>query len=210
MTNTILTIRLQPAATSRIAQLRSGRCVLSAILSLAALFSIPSHAESTTLASRVEHSRLEIVTTALGLERLTEYSANKNALGIAWSKHVGTEAAYFNVGESKFTKRQSAAGDNVGGRGNLKLAVDFSTPLTEHARFFSRVGMYWWEVDVNYNRTTNELDASREGNSRTLGVGAIYGTDSLRVGIELEHINADSFGAARDQQRVLFNAVSKF
>jgi hypothetical protein len=179
-------------------------------MGVAALFSLPSHAQSTTLASRAEHSHLEIVTTALGLERLTEYSANKNALGIAWSKHVGTEAAYFNVGESKFPKRQSAAGDNVGGRGNLKLAVDFSTPLNEHARFYSRVGMYLWEVDVNYNRFTNELDASREGNSRMLGVGALYGTNSLRVGIELEHIDAVSFGAARDQQRVLFNAYSKF
>ena len=186
------------------------QCMQGAVFGLAALLVTLAHADPSVSYSNIEHSNLEIVTSALGLERLTQYSANHNALGIAWAKHFGMEASYFNVGESKFAKRQSVGSDNVGGRVNLKLALDFSTPLSERSRLYSRVGMYLWEVDVNYNRSTNELDASREGNSGMLGVGAVYGTDPLRVGIELEQVNAVSYDDARDQHRVLFNVFSKF
>ncbi len=173
---------------------------------LAALLSMASHAES----SDVDHSKFEIVTTALGLERFTRYSANPEALGIAWAKYFGMEASYFSVGKSKFAARRGASSDNVGGRGNFKLAVDFSAPLSERSRIYSRVGMYLWEVDVNYNRMTNELDASRGGNSSMVGLGAVYGTNPLRVGIELEQVNAAAFDDAHDQHRVLFNMFSNF
>jgi hypothetical protein len=187
------------------------QCLQGAVCGFAALISTSIHAADPSVRyANVDHSNLEIVTSALGLERLTQYSANRNALGIAWANHLGMEASYFNLGESKLAKSRGTNGDNVGGRVNVKLALDFSAPLSERSRLYSRVGMYLWEVDVNYNRLTNELDASREGNSRMVGVGAVYGTDPLRLGIELEHVNAVSYDDARDQHRVLFNVFSRF
>ena len=204
----------EATAASRTRIARYGPAVMKfiqgAAFGLTALLSFPTHAELATNYSGVDHSALEVVTTALGLESLTRYSANKNALGMAWAKYFGMEASYFDLGESKFTKRRSANSDNVGGRINLKLAMDVSTPLSEHSRLYSRVGMYLWEVDLNYNRATNTLDASRGGNSPMLGVGAVYGTDPLRVGIEVEQVNAVSYDDTRQQHRVLFNVFSKF
>ncbi len=185
---------------------RVGCYTWARLIGVVALFSMPTHADPAS-SSPVDHSAFEIWTSALSLERFTQYSADRNALGIAWAKHFGTEAAYVNLGESKFAQRQY---DNVGGRINLKLAMDFSTALGEQMRLYSRVGIYLWELDINYNRTTNALDASRAGNSRMLGVGAVYAVDPLRLGIELEQVDATSFNDARAQQRVLFNMVSKF
>ena len=181
------------------------------ILGQAVLFSISAHAESTEIHPTVEASKLEIVASALGIHQLTQYSPNRNAVGVGWAKHFGMEASYFNAGESKFAKRNSASSsDDVGGRVNLKLALDLSTPLSDRSRVYSRVGIYVWDVDVNYNRATNRLDASRESKSGMVGIGAIYGEDSLLLGIELEQVNAVSFDDPRDQQRILFNMVSKF
>ena len=75
---------------------------------------------------------------------------------------------------------------------------------------YSRVGVYLWDVDVNYNRVTHELDASRGGNSRMVGVGAAYGEDAMRVSVELEQVNANPVVESRDQQRLLLNVSSKF
>lgn len=185
-------------------------CIQAVLLGQAVLLSISAHAESTESHLTVEASKLEIVASALGIRQVTQYSPNRNAMGVAWAKHFGMEASYFNAGESKFAKRNSASSDDVGGRVNLKLALDLSTPLSERSRVYSRVGMYVWDVDVNYNRATNRLDASRESKSGMVGIGAIYGEDSLLMGIELEQVSAVSFDDPRDQQRVLFNIVSKF
>jgi hypothetical protein len=217
MTNLELEYRLQynvagkifPASTQRRGPSVT-QCLQGAVFGFAALMFAPTHADPSVHYSNVDHSNLEIVTSALGLERLTEYSANRNALGIAWAKHFGMEASYFNLGESKLVKNRATNSDNVGGRVNVKLALDLSAPLSERSRLYGRVGVYLWEVDVNYNRATNELDASREGDSRMVGVGAVYGTNPLRVGIELEQVNAVSYDDARDQHRVLVNVFSKF
>lgn len=176
---------------------------------LAILAALSFHAVPAAANPDADASKLEIVTTALGMEQLTQYSANRNAVGIGWAKHFGMEASYFNVGDSKFAKHR-ANDDDVGGRVNVKMALDISTPLNEHSRLYSRVGMYVWELDLNYNRTSNRLDVSRESNSGMVGVGAMYGEDWLRMGIELEQVNAVSFDDPRDQHRVLFNVFSKF
>ncbi|MBI3776661.1 MAG: hypothetical protein HY273_14160 [Gammaproteobacteria bacterium] len=189
------------------AALRAKQCRRAVITTLAAMFLSPVHADPQPNYPNAGHSAFEIWTSALGLERYTQYSADQNALGIAWAKNFGVEASYINLGESKFAKQRN---DNVGGRLNLKLAMDISASLGERTRIYSRAGMYLWELDINYNRTTNTLDASREGNSRMAGVGVVYGTDPLRIGIELEQVNAVSFDDPRDQQRVIFNMVSKF
>lgn len=181
----------------------------SCLFILVALAALPAQADTGENAY-TNASKLEIVTSALGVEQLTRYSANRNALGMAWGKYFGMEASYIDVGNSRFAKRPNTNSDDVGGRVNLKLAVDVSTPLSERSRLYSRVGMYMWEVDVNYNRATNRLDASRESNSGMVGVGAIYGEDWLRVGIELEQVNAVSFDDQRNQHRVLFNMSSQF
>lgn len=177
------------------------------LIALAA--ALPAQADASENAY-TEASKLEIVTSALGVEQLTRYSANRNALGMAWGKYFGMEASYFDVGNSRFAKHPSTNNDDVGGRVNLKLALDVSTALSERSRLYSRVGMYVWEVDVNYNRSTNRLDTSRESNSSMVGVGAVYGEDWLLVGIELEQVNAVSFDDQRNQHRVLFNMSSRF
>lgn len=174
---------------------------------LAAMLLSAAQADPQPDSTRVGHTAFEIWTSALGLERYTQYSADLNALGVAWAKNFGMEASYVNLGDSKFAKQQN---DNVGGRLNLKLAMDISTSLGERTRIYSRAGMYLWELDINYNRTTNRLDASREGSSRMAGVGAVFGRDPMRYGIELEQVNAVSFDDPRDQQRVIFNILSKF
>ncbi len=187
-----------------------GKPSRTALLGVTALLCMPVLAASIESAPTVDSSKLEIVTTALGMEELTQYSANRNALGITWAKYFGMEASYFDVGNSKFAKHHSVSGDDVGGRVNLKLALDVSTPLGDRSRLYSRVGMYMWDVDVNYNRASNRLDASHESNSGMIGVGAMYGEDWLRVGIELEQVNAVSYEDPREQHRVLFNMYSKF
>ncbi len=181
----------------------------SCLFILIALAALPAQADAGENAY-TDASKLEIVTSALGVEQLTRYSANRNALGMAWGKYFGMEASYFDVGNSRFAKHPSTNNDDVGGRVNLKLAVDVSTPLSERSRLYSRVGMYVWEIDVNYNRSTNRLDTSRESNSGMVGVGAMYGEDWLRMGIELEQVNAVSFDDQRNQHRVLFNMSSRF
>jgi hypothetical protein len=186
------------------------RARIVAAFALAALFSGATRAEPAADRTDVNHSRFEIVTTALGLERYTEYSAHREALGVAWAGHLGAEASYYGLGESRFATRRGGSSDNIGGRAHVKLAVDLFAPLNERARIYSRVGMYLWEVDVNYNRLNNELDSSRAGISRMVGVGAVYGADPLRVGIELEQVNAEPIDGARDEHRVLFNLFSKY
>ena len=151
------------------------RIKCAVLLGVAILFSVPVQANKDSLGTNVDHNSIEIVTTAFGLERLNEYSANRNALGVAWANYFGLEASYFDLGDSKFIKRQATGSEfveNVGGRIDLKLAMDFSAPLSGRTRVYSRVGVYLWDVDVNYNRATHQLDASRGGNSRMVGIGA--------------------------------------
>lgn len=182
----------------------------SALFGLTTLLSITAHAEPAVDQPDVDRSKFEIITTALGLERFTEYSAQRDALGIAWAGHFGMEASYYGLGESKFATRRGGTSDNLGGRANLKLAVDLFAPLNERARIYSRVGMYLWEVDVNYNRLSNELDTASGGNSRMVGVGAVYGMQPLRVGVELEQISAASFDNTDSHRRLLLNMFSNF
>ena len=186
---------------------------LAVVFGLVALVSVPAQANTDSEGAKVDRNAVEIVTTAFGLERLTQYSANRNALGVAWANYFGIEASYFDLGDSKFNKHQAPNSDfveNVGGRIDLKLAMDFSAPLGGGSRVYSRVGVYLWDVDVNYNRVSHQLDASRGGNSRMVGVGAAYGEDAMRVSVELEQVNANSIADSRDQQRVLLNVSSKF
>lgn len=202
---------------NRIFICRGGKVVsrigFAALLGLAVMFSVPAQANKDSEGANVDHNSVEIVTTAFGLERLNQYSANRNALGVAWANYFGMEASYFDLGNSKFIKRQAASSEfveNVGGRIDLKLAMDFSAPLSGRTRVYSRVGVYLWDVDVNYNRVTHQLDASRGGNSRMVGVGAAYGEEAMRMSVELEQVNANPVADSRDQQRVLFNVTSKF
>lgn len=186
---------------------------LVALFGLAAMVSMPLQANNESEKSNVDRNAVEIVTTAFGLERLTQYSANRNALGMAWADYFGMEASYFDLGDSKYNKRHAANSEfpeNIGGRIDLKLAMDFSAPLNERSRLYSRVGVYLWDVDVNYNRATHELDASRGGNSRMVGIGAAYGEQAMRISVELEQINADTLVNYRDQQRLLLNVSSRF
>ena len=183
------------------------------LFGLIALVSLPAQANKVSEGAGVDSNAVEIVTTAFGLERLTQYSANRNALGVAWADYFGVEASYFDLGGSKFNKHRAASSElaeNVGGRVDLKLAMDFSAPLSKRSRVYSRVGMYLWDVDVNYNRVTHEWDASRGGNSRMVGIGAAYGEDAMRVSVELERVNANQNVDNRDQQRVLLNVLSRF
>ncbi len=192
---------------------RVSRIQLRLFFGLAVLISGLAQANKDSERTGVDHNAVEIVTTAFGLERLTQYSANRNALGVAWAQFFGMEASYFDLGDSKFAKRRPVSGElveNVGGRIDLKLAVDFSAPLGGRSRLYSRVGMYLWDVDVNYNRVTHQLDTSRGGNSRMVGVGAMYGEDAMRISVELEQVNANPLADARDQQRLLLNVSSKF
>ncbi|MBI3774509.1 MAG: hypothetical protein HY273_02975, partial [Gammaproteobacteria bacterium] len=191
---------------------RGGKVVsrmnLAVLFGLAALISLPAQANKESEGANVDRNAVEIVTTAFGLERLTQYSANRNALGMAWADHFGMEASYFDLGDSKFNKRRAVNSEfveDVGGRIDLKLAIDFSAPLSASSRLYSRVGVYLWDVDVNYNRVTHELDASRGGNSRMVGVGAAYGEAAMRVSVELEQVNANPVTDSRDQQRLLLN-----
>lgn len=189
------------------------RVKLCALFGVALLVSGPVQANKDAERASVDKNALEIVTTAFGLERLTQYSANRNALGIAWADYFGMEASYFDLGNSKFAKRQIGSGDlseNVGGRIDLKLAFDLSARLSERSRLFSRIGMYLWDVDVNYNRVTHELNTSRGGNNRMLGIGAAYGQEAMRFSVEIEQIDVNSFTNDRDQQRLLLNVSSKF
>lgn len=185
----------------------------AALFGLMALVSLPAQAKKDSEGAGVDGNAVEIVTTAFGLERLTQYSANRNALGVAWADYFGVEASYFDLGDSKFNKHRAASSEfaeNVGGRIDLKLAMDFSAPVSGHSRLYSRVGMYLWDVDVNYNRVTHEWDASRGGNSRMVGIGAAYGEDAMRISVELERVNANQNIDNRDQQRVLLNVSSRF
>lgn len=189
------------------------RFKLTVLFGLAAVVSVPVHAHKDAEGASADRNAIEIVTTAFGLEQLTHYSANQNALGVAWAEYFGMEASYFDLGSSKYSKRRVGSGDpseNVGGRIDLKLALDFTARVSGRSRLFSRFGVYLWDVDVNYNRTTNQLDASRGGNSGMVGVGAAYGEEAMRVSVELEQINAASTADSRDQQRLLLNVMSKF
>jgi len=189
------------------------RIKFAVLFGLAALVSVPAQANKDSEGTNVDRNAVEIVTTAFGLERLTQYSANRNAVGVAWADYFGMEASYFDLGDSKFNKRRAVNSEfveDIGGRIDLKLAVDFSAQLSGRSRVYSRVGVYLWDVDVNYNRVTHELEASRGGNSRMVGVGAAYGEEAMRVSVELEQVNANSIADSRDQQRLLLNLSSKF
>jgi hypothetical protein len=181
-----------------------------AVFALAAMLPIVVHAEPAADRTDVDHSKFEIITNALGLERFTEYSAHRDALGIEWAHHLGMEAAYYGLGDSRFAEPRAAVGDNIGGRANVKLAVDLIAPLNERARLYSRVGVYWWEVDVNYNRVNNDLNNSLGGTSRMIGVGAVYGADPLRFGVEIERLESDALSASGDEHRVWFNLFSRY
>lgn len=184
-----------------------------ALLGVALLVSGSAHANKDAEGASADRNAIEIVTTAFGLEHLTQYSANHNALGVAWADHFGMEASYFDLGNSKFVKRRAGSSDlseNIGGRIDLKFALDLSARLSERSRVYSRVGVYLWDVDVNYNRVTNELDTSRGGNSSMLGVGAAYGQETMRFSVEVEQVNVNSLADNRPQQRLLLNVSSKF
>lgn len=161
----------------------------------------------------LEGNSLEIVTSALGAEFLKNYSANQNALGVGFNRVLGVEASYFDLGYSKYAvvqKGDAGNEDNLGGRIDLKVALDVSAPLTTTTRVFSRVGMYYWDVDVNYNRVSRDLDSSQAGNGQVMSVGAAYDARDLRLSLELEQVNPDAVIAQRDTNRVLFNVTSKF
>lgn len=186
---------------------------LAMLFGLAAMIPLPAQANKDSEGPNVDRNAVEIITSAFGLEQLTQYSANRNALGIAWADYLGVEASYFDLGDSKYNKRRAASSEfveDIGGRIDLKLAMDFSAPLNGRSRLYSRVGVYFWDVDVNYNRVTHELDTSRGGNSRMVGVGAAYGEQAMRISVELEQVNTDPIVNNRDQQRLLLNVSSKF
>jgi len=156
---------------------------------------------------------IQIVTRALGLEELAQYSANSRAVGYGWANALGIEASYYDLGDSKFAKR--AALDNnteneLGRRVDVKLAVDLSTPLAPRARLYSRVGVYLWDVDINYNRSARESNSLREGNSGMIGMGAALAVDGARLSFEYERLNPGAASDNRDPQRILMHVSSKF
>lgn len=158
-------------------------------------------------------SSLQILTSAFGLERLKEHTANQNALGVGFARIFGIEASYLDLGESKHAIRlvsEDGEKDNIGGRVDLRVAVDVSAPMTPSTRLFSRMGIYYWDLDVNYNRVTRELDASQGGNGQVVSFGAAYDAKSVRLSVEVEQLDSKSVIASRDANRVLFNMTSKF
>lgn len=184
-------------------------CALSAtgILALAAQ-------DTSNDATPAKHSSVEIVTSALGLERIKNYSANENAVGFGFAKHFGIETSYVGLGQSKFAQKKEAdtrSAKDIGGRADVKLAFDIAAPLNSHARLYSRVGMYFWDLDVNYSLKTNKFYASQNGSSDLLGLGAAYGTDRMRFSTELERVNSvTSDTGARDLHRLVFIISSSF
>ncbi len=184
---------------------------IGAGVALFAVLTPTALADSDPDSTSVTHSRFEIITNALGLEHWTEYPAREDALGRAWADHFGVEASYYGLGDSKFKERRGgSSSENIGGRADLKLAMDVFTAVNDRARLYSRVGMYWWDVDINYNQLSNDLDSSNAGTSRLVGLGAVYGIDPLRFGIEWEQLDATQQDTARDEQRVLFSVYSKY
>jgi len=161
-----------------------------------------------------KHSSVEIVTSALGLERIKNYSPNENAVGFGFAKHFGIETSYVGLGQSKFAQKQEAdtrSSKDLGGRADVKLAFDIAAPLSSHARLYSRVGMYLWDLDVNYSIKTNKFYASQNGSSDLVGLGAAYGTDRMRFSTELERVNSvSSDTGTRDLHRLVFIISSSF
>lgn len=188
--------------------------VMAALFGAAAIIATPAHANTERNDSAATGAdTLEIVTTALGIGNLKSHSANQNALGIGLGRRLGIEASYYPRGESKHAVRaggESHEQDNVGGRMDVKVALDVSAPLTRATRLFSRMGMYYWDIDLNYSRMTSDLDASQAGNSRVLSFGAAYDARDVRVSLELEQVTPDTNLVQRDVNRMLFNISSKF
>jgi hypothetical protein len=160
-----------------------------------------------------KHSAVEIVTSALGLERFKDYSANQNAVGVGFADILGVEASYYDLGESKFARHQnsdSVTSENIGGRIDVKVAFDVAAPVSDRTRFYSRVGVYMWDVDMNYNRATHEFNAAQGGTSGVVGLGAAYGVEGMRLSVELEQLNNSPETVDRGRNRVLFNMSSQF
>lgn len=184
------------------------------ILALASAMAIPARAsdESADRQGSVAGNKLDIITSAFGIDHLKDYSANQNALGLHVLHFVGFEASYVDLGPSKYAVRETIDSryENIGGRVDLRLAIDWVAPVTQSTSLFSRTGMYLWDVDVNYNSATNELDSSHAGNGSALSVGAAYRGGRLRLSFELERRNPVSLVANRDARRMLFNVYSLF
>lgn len=162
---------------------------------------------------KTDSDAIKIVTSALGLEAWTKYSANPRAVGYGWASALGFEASYYDLGDSKFAKNrvlENNASEDVGRRVDVKLAVDLSTPITPGARVYSRVGVYLWDVDVNYNRSTREFNSSREGNSGLMGVGAALKVQDARLSFEYERLALGATADNRDPQRILMHVSSQF
>lgn len=196
----------------------SERWIRALALCAAVLTSAPANAaaeegEVTNSNGGSSGNSLQILTSAFGLERLKEHTANQNALGVGFARIFGIEASYLDLGESKHATRlvgEDGDEDNVGGRVDLRVAVDVSAPMTRSTRLFSRMGIYYWDLDINYNRVTRELDTSQGGNGQVVSFGAAYDARSVRLSVEIEQLDSKSVIASRDANRVLFNMTSKF
>jgi hypothetical protein len=186
-----------------------------AALCVLAMASLPRVAAAGELGAskKVEQNSLEILAAAFGLEHLKDYTANQNALGYGYKHRLGVEASYMDLGESRFAGQGPGEADDdsdVGGRVDLRLAMDVSAPVARGARVFSRMGVYFWDLDINYNRVSNDFNSSKGGNGQVVSVGAAYDARALRLSVEFEQVNRDSVIATRDINRVLFNVSSKF
>lgn len=187
--------------------------LLAIFLGLVVCLVSPVRAEDLRDDKKHGSDAIQIVTSVLGLEQLTRYSANPQAVGYAWPNSVGVEASYYDLGDSKFAKGrvlENNAAEDVGRRVNVKVAVDMSTPLAPGARLYSRVGVYLWDLDINYNRSTREFNSAGEGNSGLVGIGAALAIDGARLSFEYERLSAISTNDNRDPQRILMHVSSKF
>jgi hypothetical protein len=190
-------------------------CLSRTLVACAAMLVMVSSAGAagTDRAGTIDANSLDILTAAFGLERFKEYTANQNALAYGYRHLVGVEASYMDLGESKFAGQSPGESDDrsdVGGRVDLRFAFDVSAPIARNARVFSRMGIYYWDLDVNYNRVSNDFNASQGGNGQVVSVGAAFHAGATRLSVELEQVDRDSVIATRDVNRVLINVSSKF
>lgn len=187
--------------------------LMFAFLGLVICLISPVRAEDLRSNEKQNSDAIQIVTSALGLERLTKYSANPRAVGYAWANAVGVEASYYDMGDSKFAKGRvldNGTTEDIGRRVDMKLAVDLSTPVADGTRVYSRLGMYLWDVDFNYNRASRDFNSSGNGNSSLMGVGAMFAVDGGRLSFEYERLAFNQTSENRDPQRILLHVSSKF
>ncbi len=177
-----------------------------------AMIGMPAVAADDTEPTSVSGSSFDIVTTALGLNRFRDYTANQNALGYGYKHRIGVEAAYEQLGESRFAGATHGDGpsEDVGGRIDLRVAFDVSAPVTANTRIFSRMGVYYWDIDVNFNRTSNDFNSAQAGNGQVMSIGAAYDERTLRFSLELEQVDRNAVIPTRDSSRVLMNISSRF